>query len=236
MRTSTLGRVPGAPVGWTPCHWGSDWPRSGARATSTSATAPTSPTRTSRRWRPPRTPCSTPPARRGIRHFDAARSYGRAEAFLGCWLARRGLARRRRRQLEVGLRVHRELDRRRRAARGQGATRRAAAAPVAGDARRCSATACSSTRSTRRRWRAACSTTAGARGARRAARAGHPGRAERDGRGPGGRRSSARSRPAASTRSRRPGTCTSARAARRSRRRARPACRSTSRRASPTAG
>ena len=29
----------------------------------------------------------------GIRHFDAARSYGRAEAFLGSWLDRRGLGR-----------------------------------------------------------------------------------------------------------------------------------------------
>jgi aryl-alcohol dehydrogenase-like predicted oxidoreductase len=28
----------------------------------------------------------------GIRHFDAARSYGRAEAFLGSWLQRRGVA------------------------------------------------------------------------------------------------------------------------------------------------
>ena len=28
----------------------------------------------------------------GVRSFDAARSYGRAEAFLGAWLARRGLA------------------------------------------------------------------------------------------------------------------------------------------------
>jgi aryl-alcohol dehydrogenase-like predicted oxidoreductase len=28
----------------------------------------------------------------GIRHFDAARSYGRAEAFLGSWLRRRGFA------------------------------------------------------------------------------------------------------------------------------------------------
>lgn len=28
----------------------------------------------------------------GIRHFDAARSYGRAEAFLGSWLQRRGFA------------------------------------------------------------------------------------------------------------------------------------------------
>jgi len=29
----------------------------------------------------------------GVRYFDAARSYGRAEAFLASWLARRGLAR-----------------------------------------------------------------------------------------------------------------------------------------------
>ncbi len=29
----------------------------------------------------------------GVRHFDAARSYGRAEAFLGSWLDRRGLGR-----------------------------------------------------------------------------------------------------------------------------------------------
>jgi aryl-alcohol dehydrogenase-like predicted oxidoreductase len=29
---------------------------------------------------------------RGVRHFDAARSYGRAEAFLASWLAARGLA------------------------------------------------------------------------------------------------------------------------------------------------
>jgi aryl-alcohol dehydrogenase-like predicted oxidoreductase len=29
---------------------------------------------------------------RGVRYFDAARSYGKAEAFLGTWLARRGLA------------------------------------------------------------------------------------------------------------------------------------------------
>ncbi len=30
---------------------------------------------------------------RGVRHFDAARSYGRAEAFLGSWLSARGLGR-----------------------------------------------------------------------------------------------------------------------------------------------
>src|SRR5258707_253682 len=29
----------------------------------------------------------------GVRYFDAARSYGRAEAFLGSWLGRRGLSR-----------------------------------------------------------------------------------------------------------------------------------------------
>jgi aryl-alcohol dehydrogenase-like predicted oxidoreductase len=34
----------------------------------------------------------------GIRYFDAARSYGRAEDFLGSWLARR--------RLQVGLHVH----------------------------------------------------------------------------------------------------------------------------------
>src|SRR5581483_11890912 len=28
----------------------------------------------------------------GVRYFDAARSYGKAEAFLASWLARRGLA------------------------------------------------------------------------------------------------------------------------------------------------
>jgi len=30
---------------------------------------------------------------RGVRHFDAARSYGRAEAFLSSWLRARGLRR-----------------------------------------------------------------------------------------------------------------------------------------------
>ena len=30
----------------------------------------------------------------GVRYFDAARSYGRAEQFLGSWLRARGLARR----------------------------------------------------------------------------------------------------------------------------------------------
>ena len=29
----------------------------------------------------------------GVRYFDAARSYGRAEAFLGSWLSERGLGR-----------------------------------------------------------------------------------------------------------------------------------------------
>ena len=37
------------------------------------------------------TRCSTPRTRRGVRHFDAARSYGRAEEFLGQWLRARSI-------------------------------------------------------------------------------------------------------------------------------------------------
>ena len=67
-------------------------------------------TRPSTGWSARRTRCSTPRTTRGVRQFDAARSYGRAEAFLASWLQRaRAGPRRRRRQLEVGLRVHGRL-------------------------------------------------------------------------------------------------------------------------------
>ena len=68
----------------------------------------------------------------GVRYFDAARSYGTAEAFLG-QLARAARAgpRRRHGRLEVGLHVHGRLARGRRGARGQGAER-GDAAPSAG--------------------------------------------------------------------------------------------------------
>ena len=61
----------------------------------------------------------------GVRHFDAARSYGRAEEFLGQWL-RAALIRTRDAddQLQVGLPVHRRLAGRRRSARDQGVDRR----------------------------------------------------------------------------------------------------------------
>ena len=66
----------------------------------------------------------------GVRYFDAARSYGRAEEFLGSWLSDRGL---RRGEvsvgLEVGLHLHRGLARRRRGQRGQGPDHRHAAPP-----------------------------------------------------------------------------------------------------------
>ena len=128
-------------------------------------------------------------------------------------LARRARSPRRRRdQLEVGLRLHGRLANRRRDARGQGAHRRAPAQPVGGDARRCWATGSRSTRSTPRRSRAACSTTPEVRAElARSARARRSDRAERDRDRARRRRSTARSRSAASTRSRRPGTCTSAR-------------------------
>ena len=72
----------------------------------------------------------------GVRWFDAARSYGAAEAFLASWLGARGIepgdvAR----QLEVGLRLHRRLARGRGGARGQGALGGPTAPPVGGDAR-----------------------------------------------------------------------------------------------------
>ena len=78
---------------------------------------------------PARTPCSTPPTPAGVRYFDAARSYGEAEAFLASWLDARGLEPRRGHgRLEVGLHVHRGLADRRRAARGQGPLARARSA------------------------------------------------------------------------------------------------------------
>src|SRR5512144_1411010 len=50
----------------------------------------------------------------GIHYFDAARSYGLGEAFLGRWLEARHPARGRHRWLEVELHLHRRLARRRR--------------------------------------------------------------------------------------------------------------------------
>ena len=59
------------------------------RATSTSATGRTWPTRACTGWSGPRSRCSTAAWAGGVRHFDAARSYGHAEAILGGWLAAR---------------------------------------------------------------------------------------------------------------------------------------------------
>ena len=59
-----------------------------------------------------RTRCSTSPTRQGVRDFDAARSYGRAEEFLGEWLRSRNPTGRDD-QLQVGLRLHRRLGGRR---------------------------------------------------------------------------------------------------------------------------
>ena len=148
----------------------------------------------------------------GVRYFDAARSYGRGEAFLASWLeAPRPLARRRHRRLEVGLHLHRGLARRRRRARGQGPLGRDAAPPARRDARaarrapRALPDPLGDARERRPRRRG------GARGARAPARR----RASSSASRPPGRarptRSSAPWRSAASTRCRRPGTCTSAR-------------------------
>ena len=72
----------------------------------------------------------------GVRWFDAARSYGRAEDFLASWLASRGpAAGRRHGQLEVGLSLHGRLARRRGRARGQGPVRRALPGAMARDPR-----------------------------------------------------------------------------------------------------
>ena len=148
----------------------------------------------------------------GVRYFDAARSYGRAEAFLASWLeAPRPLARRRHRRLEVGLHLHGRLARRRRRARGQGPLGRHAAPPARRDARaarrspRALPDPLGHARERRARRRARCATSSRAC-ARRASSSASP---------PPGRarptRSSARWRSAASTPCRRPGTCTSAR-------------------------
>ena len=70
----------------------------------------------------------------GVRHFDAARSYGRAEEFLGAWLRSRepaGVTV----SLQVGLRLHGGLGDRRRSARGQAPRRRDVPAPARRDAR-----------------------------------------------------------------------------------------------------
>ena len=57
----------------------------------------------------------------GVRYFDAARSYGRAEEFLASWLSvARHRARRGRRRLEVGLHLHCRVEGWCCAARGEG--------------------------------------------------------------------------------------------------------------------
>ena len=56
----------------------------------------------------------------GVRYLDAARSYGRAEAFLASWLEARGSTRRGHRRLQVGLHLRRRLAHGRRRPRGQG--------------------------------------------------------------------------------------------------------------------
>ena len=115
---------------------------------------------TSRRWSATPTRCSTPPTTGGVRYFDAARSYGRAEEFLALVARRRGArARRRHGRLEVGLHLHRRLAGRRRRARGQGPLGRARCAASSARRARCSASTSRSTRSTRPRSRAACSRT-----------------------------------------------------------------------------
>ena len=155
--------------------------------------------------------------------FDAARSYGLAEQFLGELAARaRPRPRRRLRQLQVGLRLHGAAGGRRRARTRSRSSRRAQLrrqwARDAGAARR---RGCGSTRSTRRRWRAGCSTTPRCGRASTALRAAGV-RIGLSATGPDRRRrSTARSRSAASTRSRRRGTCTSARPRARWRARAR---------------
>ena len=107
-----------------------------------------------------RTRCSTPPTPRGVRYFDAARSYGRAEEFLG----RRGCDARRPGDVTVGSKwgytYTADWRGRRRPARGQGPraeTFRRQIAETRDAARRPPRR---STRSTRPRSRAACSTTA----------------------------------------------------------------------------
>ena len=99
--------------------------------------------------------------RGGVRYFDAARSYGRAEEFLATWLHGAAIA-----PADVtvgskwGYTYTAAWQVERRAARGQGSLARHAPAPARQRPARCSATISISTRSTRRRWRAASSTTA----------------------------------------------------------------------------
>ena len=148
----------------------------------------------------------------GVRYFDAARSYGRAEAFLASWLGRRGLSRG---DVTVGskwgytytadwrvdvdehevkdLSVEHAAPPARRDARAHRRAPRALPDPLGHDRER----------RPRRR--------GGARGARAAARGGRPRSASPPPDRARPRRSSTRSRSAASTPCRRPGTCTSAR-------------------------
>ena len=72
----------------------------------------------------------------GVRYFDAARSYGKAEAFLASWLAQRGLGRD---DVTVGSKwgytLHGGLAHRRRGARSQGPERGEVPAPAGRDPR-----------------------------------------------------------------------------------------------------
>ena len=93
------------------------------------------------------------------------------------WLAARAVApRRRRRRARSGATVHGDWRVDARTHEIKELSARPAAAPVGASRARCSATTSRSTRSTRRRWRAGCSTT---RGARRARGARGGGRADR---------------------------------------------------------
>ena len=95
----------------------------------------------------------------GVRHFDAARSYGRAEAILAGWLRRAGGGRRISSSAPSGATATRPAGAWTPSiTRSRSSPRRSCGASGA-SRRRCSASTSTSTRSTRRRSRAACSTT-----------------------------------------------------------------------------
>ena len=100
----------------------------------------------------------------GVRYFDAARSYGLAEAFLASWLERAELAADEVGRLEVGLHVHGRTGRSRPSARDQGPHGRRCSGASSRRRARCSASTAAlpdplrDARERRARRRRACST------------------------------------------------------------------------------
>ena len=86
--------MPAVHLGASRAAWcrgsGSAWRRSGGLPTSPAAAPGDLPDRSVAACGPAASRCSTRLTAAGVRYFDAARSYGRAEEFLAGWLTERG--------------------------------------------------------------------------------------------------------------------------------------------------